>query len=228
MFNKVCKKCGKEFQSNSRNKRDCQDCSLRDEQGNWKKKERTYINRCNFFENDLEGYSYFMGFGYADGYCNPINTKIYVMSTDLEIIEKIKNRIGFTGTVCSYKNKKGYKTTHQINLCGKTAKYFIDRGFINDKDLLSIPANVEFYHFLRGFFDGDGFITLRYNKNGTVKPTIGFSGRIKLLTEIQSRVGGTLRRDRNIWFLNFNTSESIELLNKMYYNASIYLQRKYC
>lgn len=183
---------------------------------------------CNLFENDLEGYSYFMGFAFADGYVNEKQKKMYVMSTEKEIIIKIKKRMEHTGKLCEYE-KTGFGVTtrsYQINICGKYAEYFINKGMKNKKKDLMIPEDVDVYHFLRGFIDGDGYISQPNKSNKRI--VVGMCAESKeLLEQIQNITGGKIRKDRNIWDLRLNRDESEDLANKMYNSATIYLERKY-
>lgn len=93
--------------------------------------------------------------------------------------------------------------------------------------------------FIRGFFDGDGCLTYcksGYSKN-KVYPRCGFTGTENMLTHIEKILGKTGHIydskgfndeingiTKQLWF---NNNDTVYIINLLYNNANIYLDRKY-
>lgn len=198
----------------------------------------------NLFNNDLEGLSYFIGFLYSDGYVDLNNKALRISSTDKDIIFKIKERLEYTGPVYKYEPKGiGTLPSYYLKLHGEIYKYIRSLGVQFSKDnhsLSNLNIKLDFYAFCRGFLDGDGHYQLRKNKNNELTlHYINFLGRYTLLKEIQDKLNcGTLRvrkfskaasfnQTKQLYKLNIYTKEAYDLANKLYENATIYMDRKY-
>lgn len=226
MFSKVCKKCGKSFSSPSRNTIYCEDCRWK-----YQPKERKSKYSCNFFEGDIEGYSYFMGFICGDGYVHPKNGQVSWYSTDKQIVDDLTLRLGYSRT--PHLNKKATERTKECYgniLYVENAKYFTDRGLCYDKADLSFDnmKNVEIRHFLRGLFDSDGSLILRKGKyENDIISTIQFLGQRRLLESLSFVLGNKVYEQRGVCAIRIGGRKAYDILHFMYDGSSIHLNRKY-
>lgn len=132
----------------------------------------------------------------------------------------------------SVKNKHLWETLNKLGCTPKKSLtlVFPDKRIFKDESLI-IP-------FIRGFFDGDG--TFSYNRSGwvdNVYPYTGFTGTKPMLEEIVKILNLSAKWYKDLsyngtwneitWQCSFNTPESIKLINILYNNANIYLDRKY-
>lgn len=188
----------------------------------------------NGFRGDREGLSYFLGLVCADGSVNEKKQEVRLYSTDLDIIMKIKSRMEFTGLVHDF----GPKGSGEKGLIfgGHIGRYFISLGLSNkEENSISNFKNIDKYHFLRGFLDGDGTIELVKRKSipfGLNR--ISFLCREKMGKDLQGLLGGRLRkiplkgtRTCQLYELNFYGRCAYDLAHKLWDNSSIYLDRKY-
>lgn len=224
MFNKVCKKCGKEWQSKSRNNQYCEDCIIQ-----YVPKEHKSKYRMKDIKQDIELYSYLLGLMYSDGYRDEKKNRTWVMSTDYQIIKDIRDRLQYTGPILEQEDKRGYKTVYRLLFYVDNAKVFAEAGLCNDKTQLELPKDVELYHFLRGLMDGDGHIATSKLLCGTGLNSLQFLGQEKLLLQLQNIIGGSIYKDKRkqVYTLQLNPTNGYILLTKMYENATIKLNRKY-
>jgi intein/homing endonuclease len=103
---------------------------------------------------------------------------------------------------------------------------FPDKTIFKSKDLIR--------HFIRGYFDGDGCVTLQKNKY-SIRPYVSIIGTWEFLNSIEhylnyptlAKIYKDKRSQKNTYTLWFKTIESFDFLDKVYENATIYLNRKY-
>lgn len=87
-------------------------------------------------------------------------------------------------------------------------------------------------HFIRGYFDGDGCFT-RHIYHSTVSPSVSFLGTKEFLDKISeySQIESSYRHDKRhtefTWILEYHKEPGIELINYLYNNCTIFLDRKY-
>lgn len=142
------------------------------------------LNNTYFKEIDSIDKAYFLGLSFSDGniYSTPDNRKrfqIALKEEDAYIIELFKNYLDYPGKL--YKDKNCYK------LIITSSEIFDDLeklGCIERKSLkirypLSIPKNLQ-NHFIRGFFDGNGGISID-NTSKSLKGNISFSSTEEFL-----------------------------------------------
>lgn len=148
---------------------------LRDEGINTKTKNRYTLNE-NYFEKiDTERKAYWLGLLHADGhYGNDKfnNISISLMEEDKYILLDFMKDIDFSGKLRKAKNSGGYYTENEqyvLNfsskkMCSDIRKLYMRSGEDKTKKILpNIPE--EFVrHFVRGFFDGDGSISISKNR----------------------------------------------------------------
>lgn len=194
----------------------------------------------DFFEdinNELK--AYLLGFFVADG-CVYDKSRIglCIAEQDIWIIELFKNTIAPESLVKTIHNKKGAKNRQKqlfIRISSqKMVKDLANFGIVQNKTwkAISLPNFSEElkWHFIRGYFDGDGHIGI---KNGEYKTCrINFcNGNKRILEDIQCFVGfGRLYQPKNVkyWRLDIeNLAACKSFLDKMYNNANYKLPRKF-
>lgn len=190
----------------------------------------------NFFDKWTEQSSYIMGFIVADGYLyldygpkNSTSLQIDIASQDRDILEKITNVMEYKGTI------KNNRSSSRIFIANrKIIMDLINKGVSpTDKtNTASWPFNIpEEYvrHFIRGYFDGDGSICesqgMRINFIGTESIMQGIKSHVPVGNSNKIRLAkkGNLTQMR----LNFGGKTAYRILNWMYQDATIYLDRKY-
>ena len=115
----------------------------------------------------------------------------------------------------------------------------LEKGVPSDKSFKSVfPNNTivpyEYkWHFIRGYFDGDGGISI--NKNNSSKVNLSIAGNYEFLSGMKGFIENeipdfsiNINKHARIFTLNKGGRFTIEkLLNYMYEDATIYLKRKH-
>lgn len=209
---------------------------------------RKYFHNENFFENiDTEEKAYWLGFMFADGYIvnNEFNYGqdqfgISLAIDSLDAIEKFKKSLQATNPInWDYSGEKyGKQPLCKLVLTSqKTVDDLIEKGCAKQKTLiLSPPKNVPIeleYHFIRGFFDGDGSLIRSQRKNSNhISYSINFT-TTKLFAEwLQNKfnMGQVFKEKRreHTWYYGLSGNQQvIKFYHLLYDNATIWLDRKY-
>lgn len=214
-----------------------------------KKKNVHYVNE-EFFTKWSPNMAYVLGFFSADG-CLSINQKrnnkyIEFVSTDYEIIEKIKSTLESEHKITARKRDENWHVSYRIQIGSKKIfNSLIDLGFMPNKSkILKFPTVPTCYlpHFIRGYFDGDGHCTYgkyqRKNRPSKTKIIVsGFtSGSKEFIEKLQNILkehakieGGLLSFRSNAYRLTYSLTNSRKLFNFLYSDIeqSLYLSRKY-
>lgn len=194
----------------------------------------------DFFDKiDTEEKAYILGYWYADG-CVDDSGKLRISITDLEIVEKFKNILGFDGDIWVHKQEsENHKT--QYELCinrQRLAKQLIDKGCVPNKSLIlkwptlnQVPEHL-ISHFCRGYFDGDGSISGGKTTSISITSCIYFlEGLYPYLQKL-----GIDKHIYNRWPKRATTTRMLMFWKKsqvnsfiewLYRDAAIYLTRKY-
>ncbi|MBE3094332.1 MAG: hypothetical protein IMZ52_04815, partial [Actinobacteria bacterium] len=188
----------------------------------------------DFFKTWSPEMAYVLGYWFADG--NIYNNTFTIVSVDYDIIKKITDVMKST-----YKIQKVNQTSMINGVIPKrkplyriaiTNKFIVNSikclGGVEKKSLIAeFPDVPEKYlnHFIRGFLDGDGGISVRNHGN----PEVVFYGTKSFLTTLNDRIKwkGKIIPQRKIYFLKFIAEDAQEVLKYMYTNSNIYLDRKY-
>lgn len=192
---------------------------------------------------DTEEKAYWLGFLYADGsvssYRNAV--ELSLQGKDIEHLEKYNMFLKNKKSVVLQNSKCNGKVFSRCR-CTVTNKHFHQRlcelGCIPKKSLiLEFPKKEIFknedliIHFIRGYVDGDGSIT--FTKTGRlVLQIIGtkefLTGIIDIFPNIFSK---TFCKDKrlknNTYFITCSCNKADYILEVLYKNSSIYLNRKY-
>lgn len=200
----------------------------------------------NILENlDNQDVIYFLGFVYADGNNFPKANKLTInlKEDDIELLEKFRVLIGSDRPIRKIKRIGGNRK-NQCALVINNKKLSADLtnlGVVERKtNKLTFPNWLKpemFSHFIRGYFDGDGCVTI--NKKGYLY--FSLVGTEKFLHSIQKILNEELNvainklhtpsiyknKESNIKFLIYGTKQSLKIRDWLYKDANTFLKRKY-
>lgn len=194
------------------------------------------------FDNiDSEEKAYWLGFIFADGYISNKNAKyknVFEMSLKLSDIDHLikfnsfmkhnSNHIKCDNHRCRWciMNKHLWETLNNY-------------GCVPNKSLilkfpeLTIFKNTAFTkHFIRGYFDGDGCISFHKYKH-VVSPYVSVLGTYEFLEKIidVSNIPAVFKHDKRhnskTFLLEYTKENGIKMINWLYSDSTIYLNRKY-
>jgi len=213
-------------------------------------RKRKYTCEDRFFETiDTEEKAYWLGFTFADGCITTNNKKLLVQYwlsfSDKEHLEKLNNSISGSYPINVYKYSSGYSEGkgYRCNLCIKyetMAKDLINHGCVQNKSLIltfpKLRKNLV-HHFIRGYFDGDGSIFINNYKNRGVlytRPGINICGTkefletLSIYLDYSQCIYKEKRKSTNTYtYKVYGNKRVLPILNYLYKDASIYLDRKH-
>ena len=213
-----------------------------------KKNNVLYVNE-NFFSNWSSSMAYVLGFFAADGTLtfNRKRRNYYVefASADCEILNKIRKILESGHKISTRKKgKTNPNETFRLQIGSKKIyQNLMKIGFKPNKslsmDFPSVPVKY-LSHFIRGYFDGDGYSTYgQYKRKNRINPAkiicSGFVSGSKnfleklrqLLNRYASLKGGTLYFYARGYRLVYSVRDSRRLFNFMFNNSgTLYLKRK--
>jgi len=207
----------------------------------------------DFFKTWSPEMAYVLGYFAADGgmFINSGGSKyIHFVSADYELLHKVKKVMNSRHKiVLKSKKVKRWKDCYILQIgCKEIYNDLLKRGFTPNKDVcLRFPKIPKEYlrHFIRGFFDGDGYICHGYYQraNRGCKKTFylqtgfcsGSKGFLKVLSEeltFHALLGsGSIRskKGRNSNYLSYSWENAVKLFNYMYSDlfSGLCLKRKY-
>lgn len=200
------------------------------------------FNEAYFEKIDTQNKAWALGWFLSDGNVTDKGKfRIQIQEEDIQVLEDIKKDMKYDGELfyCKARNER-CKPQVLLNFDRqKVAKDLIALGCSVNKSLvLTLPTfdkvpEYLFSHLLRGFFDGDGSVTV--NPNGTklrcnITSTDVFceqvSNYLKTL-DIHSAAFYYRRPNKPTGSMVFNREEAIKFLNYIYKDAELKLQRKY-
>lgn len=210
-----------------------------------RRKNRYILNEYFFDTVDNELKAYLLGYLFADGFVGDEKYNNIVFSQkieDAEAVELFKKAIEYTGKLrifkpgvssfnnCNNQISINFSSTHMSNTLRKCG--LVKKEFYNNFPKLN---NVLMRHFIRGFFDGDGSITLI---KSNYKDKIYYGGAFNIIIN-KNLVESFLNLFNNIHFtidqsktdymvyLKCNSKKSIKFIYNYFYKDSKYfLSRK--
>lgn len=211
-----------------------------------KKMKKYNIENENAFEKiDTEEKAYWLGFIVADGSIQKMKCNSYRLSILLSFVDKnhlvkfksfLKSEQPIKDGYTILKNKKHLNTSIRINstkLCNDliNCKVYPNKSTkeIFPKDI--IPENL-IHHFIRGYFDGDGCFSYYVPVNKKIIGSINFVGSKSMLEDIMlyitkiSSTTATIRKNGKIYTVTISKDLN-SIMNYLYKDATIYLDRKY-
>lgn len=204
----------------------------------------------DYFESiDTEHKAYWLGFIYADGSVfntGSGNTKtnrlqINISNKDIELLIAFCDDIKYDKSkIQTYEPKGTYSTNlmsklsiNSIKLCSDLAKWGVHPNKTGSLTNLPNISEELMPHFIRGFFDGDGWCTCTDKTHN-----FGFIGDYNFLSQINLYLNKNFkvslrtlhlepRREYSIYYLRYSSCKDYKLLyNCLYNNATIFLKRK--
>lgn len=155
---------------------------------------RTYSLDDTFFERiDLETKAYFLGFLFADGYNQYTRGIIKLALIDKDILIKFKNAIRWTGKILPV-NIPSRKPFFEMHFVSHVMSEQLQKlGCIQAKSLtLEWPKNIPkklVHHFIRGYFDGDGWMSISGTPTFGIASTENFLMGVNKIINEQTGIG---------------------------------------
>lgn len=200
------------------------------------------LNQYYFNQIDTEEKAYFLGFLLGDGYHNEkaFSTVIEVHNKDIDILLKFKIALECDKPLVIRKNRDSSILSINSKILSSDLKQL---GFIQNKSFeLSlpvdkIPTNL-LRHFCRGLYDADGSFSLNLKKNSYVFQSclvvseiacnqigtiISDALDIKYYICKPNKKHTTQIRNFNVWGID----RTLKLIDWLYQDSNIYLNRKY-
>lgn len=204
-----------------------------------KETSRRYTHNFDYFEViDTQEKAYWLGFIYADGFIESKRKHgeqkvgITLSVKDKSHLEKFKVSIQATNPILDYTGG-GFDPEAVFSKILLTSQKTVDdlkrHGVMEHKTFTLTFPDLEkelVPHFIRGYFDGDGTISVYEN---TFK--FGFSGNLEFLTSIKNffpESKAQIEKDKNIYCFRIGgTKKAFKMLHKIYEDANIFLDRKH-
>ena len=185
---------------------------------------------------DTEEKAYWLGFLYADGSVGSSEAKIELglAEKDVKHIEKFRNFIGINNKISYREKTKSYRYSFRSQSCKED---LIKQGCIPKKSLIlkfptadQVPLKL-IKHFIRGYFDGDGWFTntdscFQVGLIGTEDFIKGFLDNIENINK-DNKIFNVHREDGAKRYIFSAYQDVLNFLNWIYKDANIYLDRKY-
>ena len=203
---------------------------------------RVYLLNENYFEKiDSKDKAYWFGFCFADGYlCKRKYLNITLSGKDEIFLNKFKKILNSSHPIKHIeKNKGGYNSSYgrvNLRICSKKlCKDLVRNGYL--KKYTNIPKKIHYSllsHFIRGFFDGDGSISVR-NRSNLKRQELNISliGSEAFLNDLKEKVpfncNNKITKKKGTFSITMGNSTAIKFLNWIYKNSdsSIRMNRKY-
>lgn len=190
---------------------------------------------------DTEEKAYWLGFIYADGYISKKDCsrnhrylfEIQLAEKDKEHLEKLKLFFNSKKELSYHKIKLKDKEYLSYRLSRQNKQLWeslYNKGVVPQKSLIlefpteeQVPKSFQLA-FIRGYIDGDGCITINSFNDLSY---LGLVGTSKFLDKIEELLGkGNRYKDGNNFDLRYSINTAIPILEQLYSNATIYLERK--
>lgn len=192
----------------------------------------------NFEKIDTEEKAYWLGFLYADGSVGSTDNRIELglAEKDLHQIEKFKKFLGVNNKIQYRESTKSYRMQVKNKKCKAD---LIDKGCIPKKSLKlkfptleQVPSSL-LRHFIRGYFDGDGWFTNTEScfQIGIIGTEDFIKGFLNVIEEENikndNKIFTVHREDGAKRYIFGAYSDVLNFLNYIYKDATVYLDRKY-
>lgn len=213
-----------------------------------KKNNQLYTYVDNYFsEIDTEEKAYWLGFLYADGNVRNFGTyrlELALGEQDREHLIKFKNAICPNGLLQQRTNEldgKSFTSYRMLVSNKKIVEDLVDLGCVPNKSLiLEFPdskqvPNSLIRHFIRGYFDGDGSISLRKSRGYGYFNICGtelFLGTIQNIfyKSMPNYTKVKIQKDKRSMVYSLQKGgkyDAERFYNYLYKDAKVYLERKY-
>jgi hypothetical protein len=200
-----------------------------------------YKHNWDFFEKDSEELYYFLGFVAADGYISNNEIEIGLSETDLAILEKFRDLIVPDKPIYYKARTRSY--TLKISCRSKIKKFkeFFDMTSNKKHDEIGFPEIPKKYlkDFIRGYVDGDGTMGTTKGYKGEkvyIGPRLRILGNPGFLKDLNEATKTAYSHNtnaiskkgkENVYIVTYNFSTARGILNWLYTDSNIHLERKY-
>ena len=200
------------------------------------------INKVNDFYfsslNECANKYYILGLIFTDGNLPIKNKNSFIISNiDLELLEKIKLELNFSGKITTEHNKKYNKYIYKLQITSPQIRKDLESfGLIPNKTMsLKFPNIPEKYlkDFIRGLWDGDGGAINPLSKQKKqllvsyfVCASYEFMLNLLKVLPVKNKTIKTQKRNTNLYSINLRGFDSLILKDFMYYDECLCMQRK--
>lgn len=186
--------------------------------------------------------AYVVGLITTDGNLSPDGRHIDITSNDSQLLETAKKCLKIENKITpKYSGSTGWKSSYHIQFGNVIFyKWLLNIGLMPNKSKIIGPLEIPekyFFHFLRGFLDGDGNILKYMDKVfpkserlylrfycASTKHLKWLQENIRRLAKIEGRI----KKDAKIYTLVYAKKESLKLIPLIYPNKNVpCLTRKY-
>lgn len=193
---------------------------------------RHKVDTTFFKEIDTEEKAYFLGMMMADGSVGTTKTQFYLKLKDEDVIVKFKEALKCDYSIRHHNNPCNYIL--QVS-CQELIDDLIKWGCTPNKThTLQLPKIKEnlMHHFIRGFMDGDGCIRVGKTRSTDYFDIVSASKVfIEQLREVllpyTSHIGISKETKYDVWHIRCAGKQVKFLLDWIYKDATIYMQRKF-
>ena len=181
---------------------------------------------------------YVLGYVMADG-CLATSAKGYDYITITTVDEDIANKISsmYGGKVTGYKVKnKTWKKRYTFSLWNRNlVNWMKDKGIVKrktGKELFPITSDENTKYFIKGFFDGDGMVTIFKNwllsgfACANKEFLLSIRRRLSDLAFISIDSGALIKEKSNCYKLRYSVKDTIKLCRFLFNNSDIHMDRK--
>lgn len=207
-----------------------------------------YINPNYFAVIDNEWKAYWLGFMYADGWVgsNGHSVGMSLQRNDEYHIDRFKQSLQCDNPIYHYESKgfckDGSRTFLQSSITINNQKLNSDlqkHGCVTKKSLVLKPPTIQdelMPHFIRGYFDGDGWVSMSEKR---MSFEVGFIGTYEMMDFIRGYLhsmgisNATIKKNKNNSKSNTyvicygSLIDNEKIFNLLYYHCNIFLKRKF-
>lgn len=189
----------------------------------------------NYFDTiDTEAKAYFLGLMYSDGSVSTKNFQFYIKLKDEDILIKFKNELRAESPIKRFERVFSayiFRVSSK-KLCESLIKW----GCVPNKTrILQMPILKQdlYRHFIRGFYDGDGCLSLDkkiyHNKIDITCASINFLNQIRPYITAKAFTNGCITKEKthDVWHLKYGGYQVVKILDWLYENSNYYLIRKF-
>lgn len=206
-------------------------------------KSRNLLKKQDYFQHENENMAWILGFFAADGSIekNRNVMKLSLSTIDKEILEKIRSEIQLESEVKDYQTSDGYFVSKIQWSSEQHKKDLAKYGIIPEKTFKLKPPyalNKKYWKdYIRGYWDGDGSITLLKNNYNSLEWQL-VSGAKEILDFIVNyfydeynipkvNINILNKNGRNLYTILYSTNASKQIYNIFYQDSNaLTLKRK--
>lgn len=200
---------------------------------------RRYRFADGYFKDYTEENSYWMGLISADGYVDVVRGRIELKlhSKDVDRLVALRNAVKGNFPVYQYNTRPHVSIVmFSREMVGDLIKKGVGLKSSGLKPLISIPEDCA-KHFIRGYFDGDGSISLSWTPNGRLRPLFQILGskcllewmNRKLIEQAGVKSSINIRLRERCWALGIGSRRSLIKIRHYFYDdveESLCMMRK--